>query len=257
MLVDTHAHIYSEEFIDDLDETIKRAYSLGVTDIIMPNIDSKSVQSMISIADRYSFCHPMIGLHPCHVKADYKNELRIVEQHISERNFVGIGEIGIDLYWDQSFVAEQEAAFRFQISIAKNTLLPFAIHSRDSLDLTIKIVEEMQDGSLSGIFHCFGGTLEQAQKIIDIGFFLGIGGVITYKNSGVDKVIENIPLSSLVLETDAPYLSPVPHRGKRNEPSYVWRVAEKLAEIKQLALTEIGLITTDNANKIFQLRPKS
>lgn len=255
MFVDTHAHIYSEEFNVDLGEIIKSAKDAGVTDIFMPNIDSKSVQPMMTIAEKYSFCHPMIGLHPCHVFDDYKTELKTIEKHLSGRNFAGVGEIGIDLYWDKSFAAEQEDAFRFQISMAKNALLPFVIHSRDSLDITIQIVEEMQDGSLSGIFHCFGGTIEQAKKIINLGFYLGIGGILTYKNSGVDKVIEEIPLSALVLETDAPYLSPVPHRGKRNEPLYLLKVAEKLSEIKDASISDIATQTTANAKKIFKHTP--
>ncbi len=255
MFVDTHAHIYSQEFNEDLDGILIRAKDVGVTDIFMPNIDSKSLEFMISIADKHLFCHPMIGLHPCHVIKDYEAELKIVEKYLLKRSFAGIGEIGIDLYWDKTYAIEQEKAFRYQISMAHSAGLPFVIHSRDSLDHTIKIVEEMQDGRLSGIFHCFGGTLEQAKKIIDVGFYLGIGGTLTYKNSGVDRVIADIPMSSLVLETDAPYLSPVPFRGKRNEPSYILKVAEKLSEIKNISITDIALQTTENTKKIFHSTP--
>ncbi|MBL0024472.1 MAG: TatD family hydrolase [Saprospiraceae bacterium] len=252
MFVDTHAHIYTEEFSSDLDIVLTHAKEIGITKIFMPNIDSTTISSMLSLAEKYTFCHPMIGLHPCHVNEKYKEELKIVEKYLSAIDFSAIGEVGIDLFWDKTYISEQENAFRYQIALARDNDLPFVIHSRDSLDITIKIVEEMQDGRLSGIFHCFGGSLAQANKIIDLGFMLGIGGVLTYKNSGLDKVITNVPLSSLVLETDSPYLSPVPHRGKRNEPGYIIKVAEKLSEIKNLPLSEIAMRTKSNAQKIFK-----
>jgi TatD DNase family protein len=174
---------------------------------------------------------------------------------LTDSRFCGIGEIGIDLYWDTTFAREQEEVFRYQISMAKDAKLPFVIHSRESLELTISIVSELQDGNLSGIFHCFNGTSEQAKKIIDIGFYMGIGGVITYKNAGIDIIVADIPLDNLVLETDAPYLSPVPYRGKRNESAYISNIAEKLAEIKGVTKSEIGATTTFNANKIFNITP--
>lgn len=255
MFIDTHAHIYSSDFEEDLHEMITRASGVGVTDIYMPNIDKHSIDKMLSISKLYPNCHAMIGLHPCHVKADYLEELAIVEQQASMHNYIAIGEIGIDLYWDKTYVKEQEHAFKIQIELAKNKRLPIIIHSRDSLDLTIQIVSEMQDGLLRGIFHCFNGSLEQGQKIIELGFYLGIGGVITYKNAGVDKVVGQLPLENMVLETDAPYLSPVPFRGKRNECSYIKSIAEKLAEIKNEKIEQIASQTTFNANNIFHRTP--
>ncbi len=255
MFIDTHAHIYSEEFNADLEEILSRAKEARVTDIYMPNIDSTSIERMMQIAKEHAYCHPMIGLHPCYVKDNYAEELKIVEKYQENYQFAGIGEIGIDLYWDTTFALEQEIAFKKQISMARSAGLPFVIHSRESLDQTIRIVTEMQDGRLHGIFHCFNGTAEQAKRIADIGFFMGIGGVITYKNAGVDAGVAEIPLENLVLETDAPYLSPVPYRGKRNECVYLVKIAEKLAEIKSKRIEEIGEITTSNAKKVFKHTP--
>ena len=217
----------------------------------MPNIDSDSIAVMLEVAAAYDFCYPMMGLHPCSVKENYKAELDIVEKQLAAQKYYGVGEIGIDLYWDKTFTDEQIQAYKAQINMAKDAGLPFVIHSRESLDLTIGIAESMQDGSLKGIFHCFNGTAEQARRIMDIGFYMGIGGVLTYKNAGVDKVVAGIPMDCLVLETDAPYLSPVPYRGKRNEPAYMLRIAEKLAEIKELTLDEVAEITTANALSVF------
>ena len=257
MFIDTHAHIYSDEFTEDLTSMLENAFQQGVTDIYMPNIDSTSVDRMLEIQEKHGGCHAMIGLHPCYVKENCREELKIMESHLALQKFCGIGEIGIDLYWDTTFAKEQEEVFRYQISMAREAGLPFVIHSRESLDLTIQVVTDMQDGRLSGIFHCFNGTPEQAGRIIDAGFLMGIGGVITYKNAGVDKVVAQLPLESLVLETDAPYLSPVPHRGKRNECAYLRIIAGKLAEIKETDITQIASITTFNAKKIFSPAPKS
>jgi TatD DNase family protein len=217
----------------------------------MPNIDESSMPDMLDVAAKYPFCYPMIGLHPCHVFADYKTVINNIWKFYDQYKFYGIGEIGIDLYWDKTYAKEQTDAFKWQISLAKESNLPFVIHSRDALDLTISAVEELQDGSLRGIFHCFGGDLTQANRIIDLGFLLGIGGVLTYKNSGLDTVISDIPLSHLVLETDSPYLSPVPFRGKRNEPGYILNVANKLAEIKHVPINEVATMTTANAKNLF------
>lgn len=251
MFTDTHAHIYSEEFIEDLNQMIERAHAEGITNIYMPNIDSTSIDGMLTISNDHASCHAMIGLHPCYVKENYKTELKIMEQNLDAHSFCAVGEIGIDLYWDTTFVEEQKKAFGYQIAMSLEAGLPIVIHSRDSLDLTIQAVKDMQNGKLSGIFHCFNGTSEQAQKIIDLGFYLGIGGVITYKNAGVDKIVADLPLSSMVLETDAPYLTPVPHRGKRNECAYIKIIAQKLAEIKMCPIEEIASATTFNAKNIF------
>lgn len=254
MLIDTHAHIYSAEFADDLDAMLARAREAGISAVYMPNIDQNSIKPMLDIASEYDWCYPMMGLHPCHVKDDYLEELRIVEKYLTEQSFCAVGEIGIDLYWDKTFVDEQMKAFRFQISLAREAGLPIVIHSRDSLDQTIQVVRDMQNGTLKGVFHCFNGTVEQARKIMELGFYMGIGGVLTYKNAGVDKVVEQLPLEYMVLETDAPYLSPVPYRGKRNECSYIATIAEKLAMIKEKSMSEIAEITTKNARDLFGMK---
>lgn len=256
MFIDTHAHIYSEEFIDDLELMISNAHTHGITDIYMPNIDSSSIARMLWIQDNFEGCHATIGLHPCYVKENYKDELKTMENWLGKASFVGVGEIGIDLYWDKTYVDAQYEAFSFQISMAKDAGLPIIIHSRESLDLTIQAVSDLQDGRLKGIFHCFNGNLDQAKKIIDLGFYMGIGGVITYKNAGVDKVVEALTVDHLVLETDAPYLTPVPHRGKRNESAYISIIAQKIAEIKSCKIEEIASATTFNAKMIFGDTPK-
>ncbi|MBK8055586.1 MAG: TatD family hydrolase [Saprospiraceae bacterium] len=251
MFIDTHAHIYLKEFEKDLDTILVNAQSNGVSHILMPNIDEASMPLMIDVAKSHSFCHSMLGLHPCHVYDDYKKVIENLWKQYGQHTFYAVGEIGIDLYWDKTFHLEQVDAFKRQIALAKEVNLPFVIHSRDALDITISIVQEMQDGSLRGIFHCFNGDEMQAHKIIDAGFLLGIGGVVTYKNAGLDKVMAHMPLSSLVLETDAPYLSPIPYRGKRNEPAYILQIATKLAEVKNTTIEEVGLITTQNAKELF------
>ena len=251
MLTDTHAHIYAEDFAEDLDNMLLRAREAGVTDIYMPNIDSTSLPAMLALAARHDWCHPMMGLHPCHVKENYKAELNIVEHELAKGGYCGVGEVGIDHYWDKTFISEQEEAFRWQVAAAREARLPVIIHSRESLDLTIAIIQEMQDGRLSGIFHCFNGTQDQGRRIMDSGFLMGIGGVITYKNAGVDKVVSTLPLDSMVLETDSPYLSPVPYRGKRNESAYVALVAQKLAELLEISTDTVAMVTTENAARLF------
>lgn len=254
MLIDTHSHIYSEDFTHDRDEALQRAYESGIKKIILPNIDSGSIKHMLDLADAYPhLCYPLIGLHPTSVEEDYKEELEAVEYWLEKRKFYGIGEIGIDLYWDKKYIKEQKEVFRHQVKIAKQQNLPIVIHIRDSFEETFQIVKEEQDGTLKGIFHCFTGDEAEAQKIIDIGFHLGIGGVVTFKNSNLDSVIQNIGVENLVLETDSPYLAPVPKRGKRNESSYLVFIAQKLAEIYNLPLTRIAEITTQNARKLFEI----
>ncbi|MCE2789497.1 MAG: TatD family hydrolase [Saprospiraceae bacterium] len=213
MFIDTHAHIYSEEFNVDLAETIHRAHEAGVSMIYMPNIDSTSIRPMLDVASSFPQCRPMMGLHPCYVKENWAEELALVEKYLGEGGFYGVGEIGIDLYWDKTFAEEQVHVFRTQLAIAREAGLPVAIHSREALDLTISMVDEMQDGRLKGIFHCFNGSLQQAQKAISLGFYLGVGGVITYKNAGMGPVFAATGMEKLVLETDAPYLSPRYHIG--------------------------------------------
>jgi TatD DNase family protein len=251
MFTDTHAHIYVDDFQNDLDEVLHRAGELGVKHIYMPNIDSSSIAAMHDVEKKYPNCFAMMGLHPCHVNETYEEELKIVSSWLEKRRYIAIGEIGIDLYWDKTFAKEQEIAFRRQIEWAVGYKLPIVIHSRDSLDLTISIVAEYKNAGITGIFHCFNGSLEQAKKIMDIGFYMGIGGVVTYKNAGVDVVVSQIPLENMVLETDSPYLAPVPNRGKRNEPGFLVDVARKVSELSGKNIEEIAAVTTNNAKKIF------
>ncbi|MFT6333636.1 MAG: TatD DNase family protein [Saprospiraceae bacterium] len=251
MIKDSHAHIYLEDFDEDLAEVILDADAVGVAEIYMPNIDSTTIDRMHSVEERFSNCKSMMGLHPCYVKENYKEELRIVEEHLGKRKYSAVGEIGIDLYWDKTFAEAQFESFRYQIELARNHKIGFAIHSRDALDDTIAIVSEMQDGNLKGVFHCFNGTLDQAKKIIDLGFYLGIGGVVTYKNAGVDKTVAQLPLTSMVLETDSPYLSPGPKRVKRNVPSRIPLVINRMQEILDVDREEIAKLTTINCENLF------
>ncbi len=253
--IDTHAHLYVEQFDEDREEMLDRARAENIEGFYLPNIDSTTIDQMLDLEAKHpEDCFPMMGVHPCSIKADYEKELKIAEEWLKKRAFVGVGEIGIDLYWDKTFAEEQIKAFRIQINWAKELKIPFVIHSRDSLDLTIKIVEEEQDGNLNGIFHCFGGSVDQAKRIIDVGFYLGIGGVLTFKKSGLAKTMAEINLKHLVLETDAPYLAPSPFRGKRNESAYIRQIAEKLASIKEMTLDDVSVHTTENAERIFQKR---
>lgn len=252
ILTDTHTHLYAEEFKTDISEVIERARQNYVNRFFLPNIDSDSIAGMIHLEELYPGCiFPMMGLHPCSVKENYKEELQVVEDWLDKRKFFAIGEIGIDLYWDKTFEKEQKEAFRFQIELAKKHDLPIIIHTRNSFDETYAIVKEHATG-LKGIFHCFSGNLEQANKIVELGGFkLGIGGVITFKNSGLDEVVKHINVEHLVLETDSPYLAPVPYRGKRNESAYLLEIAQKLANIYNMDINEIAKITTENSKQIF------
>lgn len=251
-MIDTHTHLYLEEFSTDIELVLKRAEEEGVTKFYLPNIDSSSVDSMLLLESNYpGKCFAMMGLHPCSVKESYPAEMAIVKEWLSKRKFAAIGEIGLDYYWDQTFMAEQKKVFQTQIELALHYNLPIVIHSRNSLQDCIDMVKQNQKGNLKGIFHCFGGTVAEAQQIMDLGFLMGIGGVITYKKSGLDEVIKSIPLDYLVLETDAPYLTPVPFRGKRNEPSYLKFVIEKVAEAKNVSKKEVIEATTKNAENTF------
>lgn len=251
-IIDTHTHLYSNSFLSDIEAVINRAEAEGVDRFYLPAIDSESHPAMLDLETRFpGKCIAMMGLHPVSVKEDYQAELNLVAEWLGKRKFAAVGEIGLDYYWDRSFDQQQIAAFHQQIEWALQYKLPIVIHSRESMDDCIRIVQEHQKGALGGIFHCFTGTEEQARQIIDAGFYLGIGGVLTYKKTTLPEVLKNIPLEHLVLETDAPYLPPVPFRGKRNESSYLKYVLEKLAEVKELPKEEVAKITTANAQKIF------
>ena len=250
--VDTHAHIYSEQFNHDREAMLKRTFALDVKRIFMPNVDSQSIEGMLALEDAYPCqCYAMMGVHPCSIEADFEKELQIAEAWLSQRKFVAIGEIGLDYYWSTEFVAQQKEAFRIQVGWAKQYNLPIVIHCRDSFQDTVDLLKEIGTENLTGIFHCFTGSLEDAQQVIDLGFKLGIGGVSTFKNGGLDKVIPFVDMEHLVLETDSPYLAPVPHRGKRNETSYIPLVAQRIADLKQTSVLAVADATTQNALKLF------
>ncbi len=251
-LIDTHCHLYSEEFSQDIDEVITRSKNLGVQRFYLPAIDSTSHDAMMELAFKYpGTCIPMMGLHPCYVKENYQQELELVEQWLNNKNFVAIGEIGLDFYWDKTFVTQQYESFEKQMHWAVERKLPIVIHTRNAMQETIDMVKPYAAKGLNGIFHCFGESYEVAKQIIDMGFLLGIGGVLTYKKSGLDETLKQVDLKYLVLETDAPYLTPVPFRGKRNESSYLEYIVQKLAEVKNVTVQEVAAITTANAEKIF------
>ncbi|MDP6909273.1 MAG: TatD family hydrolase [Flavobacteriales bacterium] len=253
-LVDTHAHLYLDQFKDDIDETMQRALDNGVHQILLPNVDRSTTESLWNLVNMYpDRCFPMIGLHPCSVNKSAEKELEHVEQELATGKYIGIGEIGIDLYWDKTFLKDQIIAFEKQMGWAKDQSLPVAIHCRDSFEEIFASVEKVQDGKLKGVLHCFTGNEQQAESAVDLGLHLGLGGVLTFKNGGVDKAIKNIPLDKLILETDSPYLAPTPYRGKRNESAYTKLVAEKLAEVKEISLQEVAMTTTANAVRLFNL----
>jgi TatD DNase family protein len=248
---DTHAHIYSQKFDNDRADVIREAHEQGVDRIYMPNVDVDTIDAMLEAELKYPGCIPMMGLHPCDVKKDFEKQLYVMEEWINRRDFAAIGETGLDLYWDKTFFAQQKEALQIQLNWAKQKRWPIVLHCRESMDETIALVEAAKTDELTGIFHCFSGTVEQAKKIIALGFLLGIGGVATYKNGGLDTVLAEIGLEHVVLETDAPYLAPVPHRGKRNSPAYIPYVAEKIGDYTKQSKEQVSLITQNNANKIF------
>ena len=251
-MIDTHAHIYLPEFDNDREKVILNTKSNGVEKILMPAIDSSTHEGMLQIEKKFDGCLSMIGLHPCSVKENYIEELGIVKDYLAKRNFIAIGEIGLDFYWDVSFRRQQYKAFEEQIQLAIGNYLPIVIHSRNSIDECIEVVKSFPE--CKGVFHCFSGNEEQAKTIIDLGFMLGIGGVVSFKNAGLDKLIEKVGIDNVILETDAPYLAPVPFRGKRNEPAYIKLVAEKLVVVTGKTLMEIEEITTSNAVRLFNLK---
>lgn len=251
--IDTHTHIYDKQFSEDINEVLSVAQQHGVMEQYMPNCDSTTIESMLNVADKYpTVCYPMMGLHPCYVKENYKEELNIVGERLKNNRYIAVGEIGLDYYWDISFKEQQIEAFNTQIDLALQYDLPIVIHSRESLSDCIKYVTEKQNGNLSGVFHCFGGNAEEAKEIIDLGFYLGIGGVVTFKNSNLDEALKQCSLDNIVLETDAPYLAPVPYRGKRNESSYIPLIAQKLADIFETNIQNVAKATTVNAKKLFK-----
>ncbi len=254
MFIDTHTHIYLEQFEEDLEECIQRSLKSKVNKLFLPNIDTSTWEKVQSCVNNYpDMCYPMLGLHPCSVKEDVDQELNSISTLMESNKIIAVGEIGLDYYWSKEFVEQQIEAFRIQINWAKEAKLPIVIHSRDSLDDCIRIVREENDEQLTGIFHCFSGTIEQAKEIIQLGFYLGLGGVITFKNAKMDDIVKELPLDKIVLETDAPYLTPHPHRGKRNEPSYIPLVAEKIAAVKNVSVQEIAEATTRNAKEVYQI----
>jgi TatD DNase family protein len=253
-MIDTHSHIYSEEFDSDSAEVILRAKAMGVTHIILPNVDSKSLPRMLALENAYpDYCYAAIGVHPTSIKEDFQNELDLVKSELDRRKYIAIGEIGIDLYWDKTFLNEQIQAFQTQLQWALDYQLPVIIHVRDSFAETIQALASFKDKGLKGVFHSFTGTLAEAEEIIAFGGIkLGINGIVTFKNSGLAAVLSQIDIRHLLLETDSPYLTPAPHRGKRNESSYTALVATKLAEVYAMSVAEVDKITTENAKEIFK-----
>ena len=252
--IDTHTHLYLPEFDQDRDQVIKNAMDNNVYKLLLPNVDSSTINPLIDLVKKYpAHCFPMIGLHPTSVKEDYEQEMKIVESWLKKEKFIAIGEIGMDLYWDKTFQKQQEEVFRRQINLAKEYDLPVVIHARESFEEIFKVIKEEIDDRLTGVFHAFTGNVEQANQIIEWGFMMGIGGIVTFKNAGLDKVIRNIDINHMVLETDSPYLAPVPKRGKRNQSAYVKHIAEKIALIKEVSLEEVAQMTSTNAKQLFKL----
>jgi len=252
ILTDTHTHLYAEQFNEDRDEVVQRAIKNGVKRFFIPAIDSATTESMFALKEQFpDHMFLMMGLHPTHVKENYLEELHHVKKWLDKRNFYAVGEIGMDLYWDKTFLQQQQDAFKQQINWAKEKNLPIVIHCRDAFDEIFEVLEDVKDDKLFGILHCFTGNLEQAKKAISYHMKLGIGGVATFKNGKIDTFLDQIPLKNIVLETDAPFLAPTPHRGKRNESSYLLNVAEKVSDIYQISLKDVAEQTTQNSKDIF------
>ncbi len=251
--IDTHTHLYDEQFAEDRTQVILESIAAGVSKHFLPNCDSGTIGPMLEVCKAFpENCFPMMGLHPCSVGSNYKDELKKIETYLFKDKFYAVGEIGIDLYWDKTFKEEQELAFKQQIDWAVELNLPVVIHSRNSFDEIYNILSTYNK-SVKGIFHCFSGNIEQGLKIIDLGLYLGIGGVVTFKNSGLDQVVKEIDLKHIVLETDSPYLAPTPFRGKRNKSSYIPLIAQRIADIKELPIERVAEITTKNAFSIFNI----
>ena len=254
--IDTHTHLFASEFKDDIDIVVKNAINGGVSKMLLPNIDSSTTNNMLQLCNKYpQHCFPMIGLHPCSVKKDnIDKEILHVEEMLNKNKFIAIGEIGLDLYWDKSSLSYQKIAFESQIKLAKKYQLPIVIHVRDSFNEAIEIVEKLNNENLSGVFHCFTGNIQEAERIINLqNFYLGIGGVVTFKNGGINKIINQISLDHIILETDSPYLTPTPFRGKRNESKYLVNIAQKMSEIYEIDINEIANKTSSNAINLFKI----
>ena len=255
--IDTHTHLFASEFKDDIDIVVKNAIDSGVSKMLLPNIDSTTTNNMLQLCNKYpKNCFPMIGLHPCSVKKDnIEKEILHVEEMLNKNKFIAIGEIGLDLYWDTSNLSYQKVAFESQIKLAKKYQLPIVIHVRDSFNEAIEIVEKLNNENLSGVFHCFTGNIQEAERIINLqNFYLGIGGVVTFKNGGINKIINHISLDNIILETDSPYLTPTPFRGKRNESKYLVNIAQKMSEIYEIDINEIANKTSSNAINLFKIQ---
>jgi TatD DNase family protein len=251
-MIDTHAHIYLPEFKDDREAMFDRCREQGIEKVLMPNIDSSSIDDLLELEGKEpNRCLAMMGLHPCYVKKGFERDLYTVEEWLSKRRFCAVGEIGTDLYWDKTLWAEQQGAFEVQLNLSKKYNLPVSIHSRESTEEALVIIERLQDGKLRGVFHCFSGTPAQAERAMKLGFALGIGGVVTFKKSGLDELLTSIDLKGIVLETDSPYLAPVPFRGKRNEPAHLQYIVDKIASIKNTSVEKVQSITTLTAKAIF------
>jgi TatD DNase family protein len=255
MFVDTHTHLFVDAFDADRKEVVERAISGGIEKLLLPNIDVDTIQSMNDLCSEFpNNCFPMMGLHPGNVGENYLQDLKIIKEHLFNGGYIAVGEIGMDLYWDKTFIEQQKDAFAQQVKWAKELRLPIAIHAREAFQEIFEILDELNDDSLTGVFHCFTGGKEEADKVLSYGGFkMGIGGVVTYKNGGLDKTLIDVPLENLILETDSPYLTPVPFRGKRNESSYILHIAEKLASIYQVKLSEVEEVTTNNAIDLFKI----
>lgn len=253
-LTDTHTHLYYTHGTDELDQQMQRCFANGVQQLLLPNVNRESIPKVFGTVAAYpDHCYAMMGLHPCEVKANYLDELAVLEKTIAENTIHAIGEIGIDLHWDKSTLALQQEAFRIQADWAKVLGLPVSIHCRSAFDELFELLDDVQDGRLSGVLHCFTGDIHQAKRTIDLGLHLGIGGVVTYKNAGLDQVVRELDLRHVVLETDSPYLAPVPYRGKRNESSYLLHIAQKIADLHGVSVAEVAEATTKNAKHIFRI----
>lgn len=253
-LIDTHTHIYGQEFDDDRAEVVQRAIDAGVGMMLLPNVDASTILPMLETHRQFpDYTRMMMGLQPEEVKGDYRQVLDVMEKELEKDIFIGVGEVGLDFYWDPTFEKEQLDAFETQLDWAKQLHLPLSIHCRNAFGFMVRILEKKQDGGLQGVMHCFTGTEEEAQAYLDLGFHLGLGGVVTYKNCGVKDYLHNIPLDRIVLETDAPYLSPIPHRGKRNEPAFMADTARRLAEYLDIPVEQLAEITTNNAKSLFKI----